>query len=161
MSNIHTITLNSIEDKSIELSQYEGKVVFIVNVASQCGLTPQYSGLQSLYEKYSSQDLVILGVPCNQFAGQEPGTANEIKTFCEPSFNVTFSLTEKVDVNGDNRHALYSLLAGDDAAYPGDITWNFEKFLIAKDGTVIERFAPQTEPTADEVISAIEKAIAA
>jgi glutathione peroxidase len=145
------------------LDRYAGKAVLVVNVASRCGLTPQYEGLQALADTYAERGLVVLGVPCNQFGGQEPGTADEIAEFCDVNYGVTFPLTEKVDVNGPGRHPLYQGLVGtpDAEGYTGDIRWNFEKFLVAPGGTVAARFAPQTTPQSTDVIDAIEKALPA
>ncbi|MFE0510989.1 glutathione peroxidase [Streptomyces sp. NPDC058964] len=144
------------------LSQYAGRTVLIVNVASKCGLTPQYTGLERLQERYAAQGFTVLGVPCNQFLGQEPGTAEEIAEFCSATYGVTFPLTEKVEVNGEGRHPLYDRLVGfaDAEGHSGDIRWNFEKFLIGRDGTVVARFSPQTEPEAAEVVAAVEAQLA-
>jgi glutathione peroxidase len=141
------------------LGQYRGSAMLVVNVASQCGLTPQYAGLQALAETYADRGLVVLGVPCNQFGGQEPGTTAEIAQFCETSYGVTFPLTEKVEVNGDGRHPLYQQLVDtqDAEGHAGDIRWNFEKFLVAPDGSVAARFGPRTEPQAPELTAALEK----
>jgi len=143
------------------LDQYRGKSVLLVNVASRCGLTPQYAALERLQERYADRGFTVLGVPCNQFKGQEPGTADEIAEFCSVTYGVTFPMTEKIDVNGPTRHPLYTDLAevADGDGYSGDIRWNFEKFLIAPDGTVAARFAPQTEPEDSLVITAIETAL--
>lgn len=143
------------------LSKEGGKVTLMVNVASKCGLTPQYKGLERLHEQYEDQGFAVLGFPCNQFLGQEPGSPEEIAAFCSTTYGVTFPLFEKIDVNGDDRHPLYAELtqAPDGEGYTGDIRWNFEKFLIAADGKVLARFAPQVEPEAPEVISAIEGAL--
>ncbi|MET9498885.1 glutathione peroxidase [Streptomyces sp. NPDC006552] len=140
------------------LDQYQGQAVLIVNVASKCGLTPQYAALERLHEQYAGRGFTVLGVPCNQFMGQEPGTADEIAEFCSATYGVTFPMTEKVDVNGAQRHPLYEQLvaAADAEGHTGDVRWNFEKFLIAPDGTVAARFSPQTEPDAAEVTSAVE-----
>ncbi|MFI2207631.1 glutathione peroxidase [Streptomyces sp. NPDC020192] len=140
------------------LPQYAGQAILIVNVASKCGLTPQYTGLEKLQERYATQGFTVLGVPCNQFLGQEPGTAEEIAEFCSATYGVTFPLTEKVEVNGEGRHPLYERLVdvADAEGHSGDIRWNFEKFLIGKDGRVVARFSPQTEPESAEVVSAIE-----
>jgi glutathione peroxidase len=134
-----------------------GKAVLVVNVASKCGLTPQYTGLEELQEKFAGRGFTVLGVPCNQFGGQEPGSAEEIATFCATSYGVSFPMTEKVDVNGPGRHPLYAALAAtrDAAGEAGDVQWNFEKFLVAPDGTVAARFRPRTEPGSDEVVSAV------
>jgi glutathione peroxidase len=133
----------------------------VVNVASQCGLTPQYAGLENLQRRYADRNFTVLGVPCNQFAGQEPGTAEEIATFCSATYGVTFPLTEKVEVNGPGRHPLYDELTTtpDAEGAAGDIQWNFEKFLVAPDGTVVGRFRPRTEPTSPEVVAAVEAAL--
>jgi glutathione peroxidase len=146
-----------------DLPQYTGKAVLVVNVASKCGLTPQYEGLQALADTYADRGLVVLGVPCNQFKGQEPGSADEIAEFCSTTYGVTFPLTEKVDVNGPGRHPLYSALVDtpDAQGHTGDIRWNFEKFLIAPDGSVAARFGPQTVPQDPAVVEAIEKALPA
>jgi glutathione peroxidase len=140
------------------LPALEDKAVLIVNVASKCGLTPQYAGLERLQERFADKGFTVLGVPCNQFAGQEPGTAEEIATFCSATYGVTFPLTEKVDVNGPERHPLYSALTGvaDTSGEAGDVQWNFEKFLLTPDGTIAARFRPRTEPESQEIVSAIE-----
>ncbi|HET6859331.1 MAG TPA: glutathione peroxidase, partial [Streptomyces sp.] len=132
--------------------------VLVVNVASKCGLTPQYAGLEQLQKSYADRGFTVLGVPCNQFAGQEPGSAEEIQTFCSASYGVTFPLLEKIEVNGDHRHPLYKELTEvkDAEGEAGDIQWNFEKFLISAQGEVVGRFRPRTEPDAPEVVAAIE-----
>jgi glutathione peroxidase len=142
----------------LDLSSYQGKSVLVVNVASKCGLTPQYTGLENLQKRYGDQGFTVLGVPCNQFAGQEPGSAEEIQTFCSTTYGVTFPLTEKVDVNGEARHPLYEELVTtpDPEGETGDIQWNFEKFLISPAGEVVGRFRPRTEPESEEVTAAIE-----
>ncbi|WP_320067108.1 glutathione peroxidase [Micromonospora sp. RTGN7] len=146
-----------------DLARHRGRALLVVNVASRCGLTPQYAGLQALHETYADRGLVVLGVPCNQFAGQEPGTATEIDEFCQVNYGVTFPLTEKVDVNGPARHQLYAeLVATPDAdGHTGDVRWNFEKFLVAPDGTVAARFAPTVAPDSPELRAAIEKVLPA
>jgi glutathione peroxidase len=133
------------------------KAVLVVNVASKCGLTPQYEGLERLQERFADKGFTVLGVPCNQFAGQEPGTAEEIATFCSATYGVTFPITEKVEVNGPGRHAVYSALtvAEDSSGHAGDVQWNFEKFLVAPGGTVVARFRPRTAPESGEVVEAI------
>jgi glutathione peroxidase len=133
--------------------------VLVVNVASKCGLTPQYQGLQALYDTYGDRGLVVLGVPCNQFKGQEPGSAGEIAEFCSTTYGVTFPMTEKVEVNGPGRHPLYQQLVDtpDAEGHTGDIRWNFEKFLLAPDGSVAARFPPQVSPQDPAVVAAIEK----
>jgi len=140
------------------LAPRAGTATLIVNVASKCGLTPQYAGLERLQERYAGRGFTVLGVPCNQFAGQEPGSPDEIAQFCSTSYGVSFPLTEKVEVNGPGRHPLYAELVGvpDDAGYTGDIRWNFEKFLVAPDGQVVARFDPRTEPEDARVTAAIE-----
>jgi glutathione peroxidase len=139
------------------LPALDDKAVLVVNVASRCGLTPQYTGLEQLQERFGAHGFTVLGVPCNQFAGQEPGTPEEIATFCSATYGVTFPLTEKVEVNGPQRHPLYAALTEtpDAAGESGDVQWNFEKFLVAPGGKVVARFRPRTDPTSDEVVSAI------
>ena len=156
------VEIGSLTGGSADLSQYAGKAVLVVNVASKCGLTPQYTGLERLQERYAAQGFTVLGVPCNQFLGQEPGSAEEIAEFCSATYGVTFPLTEKVEVNGDGRHELYDRLVGfaDGEGHTGDIRWNFEKFLIGRDGTVLARFSPQTEPESAELVAAVETAVA-
>jgi glutathione peroxidase len=159
--SIQNIPLKDIDGKETSLNAYKGKVLLIVNVASKCGLTPQYQALESLSEKYKDKGLVVLGFPCNQFAGQEPGTNEEIKQFCSTKYNVTFPLFDKIEVNGPNRHPLYTALAGKESPFPGDIKWNFNKFLIGRHGEILKRFEPKTTPDSPEVIEAIESALAA
>jgi glutathione peroxidase len=154
------IPLKDIDGKDTSLDAYKGKVLLVVNVASKCGLTPQYKSLEAIYQKYKDKGLVILGFPCNQFGAQEPGTNAEIKEFCSSKYNVTFPLFDKLEVNGANRHPLYVALAGKDSPFPGDIKWNFTKFLISRDGKILNRFEPRTTPDAAEVIAAIEAALA-
>ncbi|MFE6165188.1 glutathione peroxidase [Streptomyces sp. NPDC056486] len=158
MSVYEDAEIGALQGGSADLGQYLGKAVLIVNVASKCGLTPQYGGLERLHEQYAARGFTVLGVPCNQFMGQEPGTSEEIAEFCSATYGVTFPMTEKVDVNGDDRHALYKNLVGtaDAEGHTGDIRWNFEKFLTNADGDVVARFGPKTEPDAPEVIAAIE-----
>ena len=144
-----------------ELPSTDGKAVLVVNVASKCGLTPQYGGLERLQKRYGGDAFTVLGVPCNQFMGQEPGSPAEIAEFCSATYGVSFPLTEKIDVNGDDRHALYAELtaAADSEGNAGDIQWNFEKFLVNKNGQVVARFRPTVDPEADEIIAAIEGVI--
>ena len=139
------------------LPALDGKAVLVVNVASRCGLTPQYTALEELQARFGDRGFTVLGVPCNQFGGQEPGTAEQIATFCSTSYGVTFPLTEKIEVNGSGRHPLYQRLTAhaDASGAAGDVQWNFEKFLIAPDGEVVGRFRPRTEPDADEIVAAI------
>jgi len=150
---IFDVDIDALTGGSAELDRYRGRAVLVVNVASRCGMTPQYAGLQSLYDTYADRGLVVLGVPCNQFGGQEPGSAAEIEEFCQVNYGVTFPLTEKVDVNGAGRHPLYRELIDDG----GDIQWNFEKFVVGPDGEVAARFGPQTEPQDDQLVAVIEK----
>jgi glutathione peroxidase len=160
-SNVLDFTLNSIDGKPAPLSQYQGKVVLIVNVASKCGFTPQYTGLEKIYEKYKDQGFVILGFPANNFGAQEPGTNEEIKTFCSSKYMVTFPMYAKISVKGADIHPLYQFLT-DKTANPttaGDIKWNFTKFLVGKDGKVIARFESAVTPESAEVTGAIEKAL--
>ncbi|MFJ7334796.1 glutathione peroxidase [Streptomyces sp. NPDC101116] len=152
------VEIGALQGGPADLSQCAGKAVLVVNVASKCGLTPQYTGLEKLHEQYAGRGFTVLGVPCNQFLGQEPGSADEIAEFCSATYGVTFPMTEKVEVNGEGRHPLYDRLTGfaDAEGHSGDIRWNFEKFLIGRDGQVVARFSPQTEPDAAEVVAAIE-----
>jgi glutathione peroxidase len=159
--SIYDISLKDIDGKSTSLKPYQGKVLLIVNVASKCGYTPQYKELEAIYQKYKDQGLVVMGMPCNQFGKQEPGTNEEIKEFCSSKFNVTFPMFDKLDVNGANRHPLYTALAGKDSPVPGDIKWNFTKFLVGRDGKVLKRFDSKVKPDAPEVTQAIEAALAA
>ncbi|MFE9610136.1 glutathione peroxidase [Streptomyces sp. NPDC006012] len=157
-NSVLNVEIGALQGGTADLPQYAGRAVLIVNVASKCGLTPQYAGLERLQERYAAQGFTVLGVPCNQFLGQEPGTAEEITEFCSATYGVTFPMTEKVEVNGAGRHVLYERLTGfaDAEGHSGDIRWNFEKFLLGRDGTVVARFAPQTEPESAEVVAAIE-----
>ncbi len=158
--SIYDIPLKDIDGKAASLKPYQGKVILIVNVASKCGFTPQYAGLEALYKQYHAQGLEICGFPCNQFNRQEPGTAEEIKAFCTSKYDVTFPMFEKIDVNGANRHPLYVLLAGKDSPYPGDIRWNFTKFIIGRDGKILNRFDSKVKPESNEVVKAIKAALA-
>jgi len=153
------IPVKDIEGKDTSLKPYAGKVLLVVNVASQCGNTPQYAGLQQLWEKYKDRGLVVCGFPCNDFGAQEPGSNAEIKTFCTSNYHVTFPMFDKVAVLGDDRHPLYTALTGKGAAFPGDVSWNFGKFLISRDGKPIARFEPETQPDDSTVIKAIEDAL--
>ncbi|MNQ88662.1 Hydroperoxy fatty acid reductase gpx2 [compost metagenome] len=156
MSVFHDLKLKSLDGQELPLAPFKGQVVLVVNVASKCGLTPQYTALESLHQQYKDRGFSVLGLPCNQFAGQEPGTEQEIQEFCSRNYGVTFPLS----CNGPDRHSLYRLLAGEGAEFPGDITWNFEKFLVGKDGRVLARFSPRTAPEDASVVQAIEKALA-
>ena len=143
MTTLQDFSIESLQDAGDVVAGLSGKVVLAVNVASKCGLTPHYAGLQKLYDELSGQGFSVVGFPCNQFGAQEPGTPEEIQTFCSTNYSVTFPLTEKIDVNGDNQHAAYIFLTD---AFAGDIEWNFEKFLINRDGKVVKRYPPQTTP---------------
>jgi glutathione peroxidase len=153
--------MKALDGKEVDLSKYEGKVVMIVNVASQCGLTPQYKMLQDLQEAYKDKGLVVLGFPCNQFGEQEPGTATEIREFCTKEYGVTFDLFSKIDVNGEKAAPLYKFLTSEETnpGKSGKISWNFEKFLVSRDGKVVARFEPKVEPDSDEVVKAVETEI--
>ena len=156
--------INSLTGKPVDLAkEYHGKVLLIVNVASRCGLTPQYEGLQALQEKYGEDGFAVLGFPCNQFGGQEPGTADQIEEFCKKNYGVTFDLFEKIEVNGDGAHGLYQYLTELETKPkgPGKIGWNFEKFLVDRDGNVAARYDPRTQPDDAKLVAAIEGAIAA
>ncbi len=159
--SIYDIKVKDIDGKDVSLSDYKGKVLLIVNVASKCGFTPQYKGLEATYEKYKDKGFVVLGFPCNQFGGQEPGSNEEIKTFCSQKYNVSFPLFDKIEVNGEKRHPLYSALTGKESPFPGSIGWNFTKFLIGKDGKIVKRFESKVTPDSPEVTQAIEAALAA
>jgi glutathione peroxidase len=159
---VHDFTLNSIDGQPAPLAAYKGKVVLLVNVASKCGFTPQYSALESTYEKYKDRGFVIVGIPANNFGAQEPGSNQEIKTFCSSKYHVTFPMMAKVSVKGDDITPLYQFLT-DKSSNPqsgGEIKWNFTKFLIGPDGRVITRFEPEITPDSPQVTSAIEEALA-
>jgi glutathione peroxidase len=156
--NIYDFTLNTIDGAPAPLTAYKGKVVLLVNVASKCGYTPQYAGLEKLYEKYKAKDFVIVGVPANNFGGQEPGTNEEIKTFCSRNYNVTFPMMSKVSVKGKDQTPLYTWLTSQTG---GEVQWNFTKFLIDKKGNIAARFESAVTPEAQEMTAAIEKALAA
>jgi len=159
--SIHDVKIRTLQGEPTELGSYQGKTLLIVNVASKCGLTPQYSGLERLHEQYADRGFAVIGVPCNQFGAQEPGSPEEIETFCSTTYGVTFPMTEKVEVNGPGRHPLYQQLTEktDDEGKAGDIQWNFEKFLVSPEGAIIRRFRPLTDPEATEVTEAIEAAL--
>ena len=159
--SLYDIPLKDIDGKDTSLKPYAGKVLLIVNVASKCGFTPQYTALEATYKKYQDQGLVVCGFPCNQFGQQEPGTDAEIKTFCTGKYDVTFPMFDKLEVNGDNRHPLYVALAGKDSPFPGNIRWNFTKFVIGRDGKIVARFDSKVKPDSPEVTQAIETALAA
>ena len=157
-SGLYGFTLNSIDGKPAPLADYKGKVVLIVNVASRCGYTPQYTALEATYEKYKAQGFVILGFPANNFGAQEPGTNDEIKTFCTRKYNVSFPMYSKISVKGDDQAPLYSFLTKETGpGIAGDIKWNFTKFLVDRNGNVVQRFEPAVTPDSQEVTAAIEK----
>ena len=156
-SGVYSYTLNSIDGKPAPLAEYKGKVVLIVNVASQCGYTPQYSALEAIYEKYKDQGFVILGFPANNFGAQEPGTNEEIKTFCSRKYSVTFPMFSKISVKGTDQAPLYSYLTKETGpGISGDIKWNFTKFLVDRSGSVVQRFEPAVTPDSEEMVGAIE-----
>ncbi|MBN3932058.1 glutathione peroxidase [Streptomyces verrucosisporus] len=161
--SLYDIPLRTLTGEPTTLGEHRGKVLLVVNVASKCGLTPQYEGLERLQKEYADRGFTVVGVPCNQFMGQEPGTAEEIGTFCSATYGVTFPLLEKTEVNGDGRHPLYAELTklADAEGQAGDVQWNFEKFLVAADGTPVARFRPRTEPEAADVVAAIEERLPA
>lgn len=161
----HAVELSSIPFKTItgeatSLTAYKGKVVLVVNTASKCGLTKQYEALEALHKKYADKGFTVIGFPCNDFGNQEPGTADEIVEFCKTKFSVSFPLMEKIHVKGPEQHPLYAALTGKDGAFPGDVKWNFGKFLIGKDGKPIARFEPKEKPDSPAITAAIEKALA-
>ena len=160
-ANVQTIPLKDIDGKATSLKAYAGKVLLVVNVASKCGLTPQYTGLEALHQQYAAKGFSVLGFPCNDFGAQEPGTAEEIKTFCSTKYKVTFPLFEKLHVKGAEQHPLYAALTGKTSPVPGDVKWNFGKFLIGKDGTILKRWDSNTAPDDKELTAAIEAALAA
>jgi glutathione peroxidase len=156
-NNISDITVKDMNGKDVHLSDYTGKVLLIVNVASKCGFTPQYEGLEKIYKKYKDKGFEILAFPCNQFGGQEPGTNEEIKNFCTSKYGVTFKLFDKIEVNGPDRSPLYERLTGNTNTEQGDVKWNFEKFLISKDGEIVARYRSKVTPESDEITGAVEK----
>jgi glutathione peroxidase len=158
MSDLYDIPLKSLSGEDTSLAEQKGKAVLVVNVASKCGLTPQYEGLEKLHEQYADRGFAVVGFPCNQFGGQEPGSAEEIQEFCSTTYGVTFPLYEKVDVNGEARHPVYDILTqvADDEGTAGDIRWNFEKFLLSPEGEVVARFSPMVKPEDEKLVAAIE-----
>jgi glutathione peroxidase len=162
MSLFDTSSPRALDGGELDAAALDRQVVLVVNVASRCGLTPQYAGLERLQRRFGGDGFTVLGAPCNQFGGQEPGTAEEIATFCATTYGTSFPLTEKLEVNGDGRHPLYARLTEtpDAAGEAGDVQWNFEKFLVAPGGEVLARFRPATEPEAGELVAAIESALA-
>ncbi|MEJ2048792.1 MAG: glutathione peroxidase [Calditrichota bacterium] len=161
MQSIYNFTVNDIDGKPVKLSQFKGKLMLIVNVASKCGFTPQYEGLQKLYSEYADKGLVILGFPANNFGGQEPGTNPEIKEFCTTKYSVTFPMFSKISVKGTDIHPLYQYLTSKetDPDFAGDITWNFNKFLIDTSGKIVARFDSKDKPESEKVLSAIQLAL--
>ena len=159
--SLYDIPLRSLHGEPTSLAEHKGKALLLVNVASKCGLTPQYTGLEELHEQYAPRGFAVLGFPCNQFGQQEPGTPEEIETFCSTNYGVTFPLFEKIDVNGEERHPLYEELTQttDADGKAGDIQWNFEKFLVSPEGEIVARFRPLVEPAAPELVSAIEQSL--
>ena len=159
MAAFHDFPLDSIDGKSGLLAGLKGKVVLAVNVASQCGLTPQYTGLEELHEELAGENFSVVGFPCNQFGAQEPGSEQEIRTFCSTNYGVTFPMSAKLEVNGAGRHPLYAWLTDPANGFPGDIQWNFEKFLIGRDGRVIGRYAPTVKPRDNGLVQDIADAL--
>ena len=159
--SIYDHQLSRLDGSALDLHDYEDKALLIVNVASKCGLTPQYEGLEKMHEQYADQGFSVLGVPCNQFGAQEPGSSEEIATFCSTTYGVTFPLFEKIEVNGENRHPVYAELTAfpDATGEAGDIQWNFEKFLVAPTGEVLARLRPMVTPEDEQVIAAIEASL--
>ncbi len=160
-STLADIPLKDIDGKDTSLKAYKGKALLIVNVASKCGYTPQYKSLEATFRKYKDQGLVVLGFPCNQFGSQEPGTNEEIKSFCSSNYEVTFPLFDKLDVKGPKQHPLYVALAGKESPFPGDVKWNFGKFLVGRDGKILKRWDSGAKPDSKEVTEIIEAALAA
>ena len=163
MTSLYEIPLKTLTGEETSLAEHQGKAVLVVNVASKCGLTPQYEGLEKLHEQYADRGFAVVGFPCNQFGGQEPGSSEEIKEFCSTTYGVTFPLYEKVDVNGENRHPVYDVLTKvkDDEGADGDVRWNFEKFLLSPDGDVVARFSPVVKPEDEKLVQAIESQLPA
>ena len=157
--DLYSIPLRDIDGREVKLDRYRGDVLLIVNVASQCGLTPQYEGLQKLFGTYRERGLKVLGFPCNDFGAQEPGTNEEIRTFCTTRYGVTFPMFDKLHVKGEGQHPLYAALTGPSSPHPGAIRWNFGKFLVGRDGRILHRFAPRDKPESEKVIEAVEAAL--
>jgi len=155
------VPLKTLQGKDTKLADYKGKALLLVNVASQCGNTPQYATLEALQKKYEAKGFTVIGFPCNQFGGQEPGTSKDIATFCATHYGITFPIMEKLEVNGEKRHPVYQALTpiADASGHSGDIRWNFEKFVVSADGTKITRFSPKTKPEDPTVIAAVENAL--
>lgn len=161
MKTLETIGICSLTGEPLSFAEWRGRVLLIVNVASRCGYTPQYAGLEALYRKYHSRGLTVIGVPCNQFGAQEPGPATDILTFCHAHYEVSFPLTEKIEVNGDGRHPLYQWLTDPAQGHPGDIRWNFEKFLVGREGHVAARWASEVTPEAlePELVRSLDRTV--
>ena len=159
-SSIYDIPLVDIDGNETTLAAFKGKTLLIVNVASKCGYTKQYKGLEELNAEYGGKGLVVLGFPCNQFGGQEPGTEEDIKEFCSLTYGVSFPMFSKIEVNGENRHPLYDKLAGEGSPFPGRIGWNFSKFLVDGEGNIVGRFSPAVAPKSKKMVAAIEEALA-
>jgi glutathione peroxidase len=159
--SVHDIPLHTLAGEPASLGDLAGSTLLVVNVASKCGLTPQYAGLERLHEQYAGRGFSVVGFPCNQFGGQEPGASGEIQEFCSATYGVTFPMFEKIEVNGPGRHPVYTELTAvpDTAGEAGDIQWNFEKFLVAPDGTVLGRFRPMTDPEDPDLVAAIEASL--
>ena len=159
--SIHDIAVTTLDGRATTLNEFKGQALLIVNVASKCGLTPQYTALEDIQRRYQARGFSVLGFPCNQFGGQEPGSNDEIATFCSTTYGVTFPMFDKVDVNGAGRHALYDELTktADAEGHTGDIRWNFEKFLVGPDGTIVARFSPLALPDGPEVTGALEQVL--
>ena len=157
--SLYEIPLKNIDGKPASLKDYQGKVLLIVNVASECGYTPQYKGLQALHEQFKDQGFTVLGFPCNDFGGQEPGSATEIKQFCSTNYKVTFPLFEKIQVKGGGKHPLYEALTGAKSPAPGEVGWNFTKYLISREGEILQRFDSDVEPDASPLVDAVKTAI--
>ena len=155
---IYDVKVNQLDGSPASLGDYKGKAVLVVNVASKCGLTPQYTGLQKIQDEYGDRGFSVLGFPCNQFLGQEPGTEEEIQEFCSTTYGVDFPLFEKIDVNGESRHPIYDELTSvaDAEGHTGDVRWNFEKFLVTPGGEIVARFSPTVQPEDEQITSAIE-----
>lgn len=158
--SLYDIPLKDIDGKDTSLKAYEGKVLLIVNVASRCGNTPQYTQLQALHEQFAKDGLAVLGFPCNDFGKQEPGSNADIKEFCSTQYKVSFPMFDKVVVKGPEKHALYQALSGPESPFPGDVKWNFGKFLVGRDGKILARFEPKVKPDDAQVTAAIEQALA-
>jgi glutathione peroxidase len=160
---LYDIPVHTLQGDDSSLGAFSGKTLLVVNVASKCGLTPQYEGLERLQKTYADQGFSVVGFPCNQFMGQEPGTSEEIQEFCSTTYGVSFPLMEKIDVNGEDRHPIYAELTAkaDAEGAAGDITWNFEKFLVSGSGEILDRFRPQVEPESAEIVGAIEASLKA